>query len=116
MTIYKWFAEFKRDRVNLSDEFRGGRPSTAVNNNNIDAVRRIIEADSHVTYNINTAVCLNFDFVLDSDAILILISIPVMLLDNSDPGPIFDLTPVSSPHFGPCPASQFRFRCRSRCR
>ncbi|GBP50605.1 hypothetical protein EVAR_29364_1 [Eumeta japonica] len=27
-TIYNWFAEFKRGRVNLSDEFRDGRPST----------------------------------------------------------------------------------------
>ncbi|GBP28349.1 hypothetical protein EVAR_11812_1 [Eumeta japonica] len=31
-TIYNWFVELKRGRVNLSDEFRDGRPSTAVNN------------------------------------------------------------------------------------
>ncbi|GBP46586.1 hypothetical protein EVAR_95048_1 [Eumeta japonica] len=49
-TIYNWFAEFKRDRVNPSDGFRGGRPSTAVNNKNIDAVRRVIKTDRHVTY------------------------------------------------------------------
>ncbi|GBP29672.1 Putative inorganic phosphate cotransporter, partial [Eumeta japonica] len=50
MIIYKWFAEFKRGRVNLSDEFRYGPPFTAVNNKNVDAVRRMIEADRHVTY------------------------------------------------------------------
>ncbi|GBP79239.1 hypothetical protein EVAR_87334_1 [Eumeta japonica] len=32
------------------DECRDGRPSTAVNNKKIDVVRRIIEADRHVTY------------------------------------------------------------------
>ncbi|GBP45960.1 hypothetical protein EVAR_41262_1 [Eumeta japonica] len=32
------------------DEFRDGRPSTAVNNKNIDAVRRMIETDMYVTY------------------------------------------------------------------
>ncbi|GBP32960.1 hypothetical protein EVAR_20140_1 [Eumeta japonica] len=42
--------EFKRGRVYLRGEFRGGRPSTAENNKNIDAVRRTIESDRHVTY------------------------------------------------------------------
>ncbi|GBP71912.1 Mariner Mos1 transposase [Eumeta japonica] len=32
--IYNWFAEFKWDCVNFSDEFRDDRPSTAVNNKN----------------------------------------------------------------------------------
>ncbi|GBP26130.1 hypothetical protein EVAR_15144_1 [Eumeta japonica] len=50
MPIYNWFAEFQRDRINLSDEFRDDRPSTVVNNKNLDAVRRKIETDSHVTY------------------------------------------------------------------
>lgn len=49
-TVYSWFAEFKRGRINLSDESRDGRPSTAVTNKNIDAVRRMIETDRHVTY------------------------------------------------------------------
>ncbi|GBP73766.1 hypothetical protein EVAR_42938_1 [Eumeta japonica] len=31
-TIYNWFAEFKRGRINLSNEFRDGRPSSDVNN------------------------------------------------------------------------------------
>ncbi|GBP41801.1 hypothetical protein EVAR_26923_1 [Eumeta japonica] len=42
--------QFKRGRVNLRDEFRDGRTSTAVDNKNIDAVRRAIETDRHVTY------------------------------------------------------------------
>ncbi|GBP81610.1 hypothetical protein EVAR_21240_1 [Eumeta japonica] len=49
-TIYNWFAEFKRGLVYLSDEFRDGRPSTALNNKNIDVVRRMIETDRHVSY------------------------------------------------------------------
>ncbi|GBP05431.1 hypothetical protein EVAR_2966_1 [Eumeta japonica] len=46
MTIYNCFAEFKRGRVNLNDEFRDGRPFTA-ENKTIDAVRRMIETDRH---------------------------------------------------------------------
>ncbi|GBP47970.1 hypothetical protein EVAR_40394_1 [Eumeta japonica] len=34
-----WFSDFKRGHVNLSDEFRDGRSSTAVNNKNIDTMR-----------------------------------------------------------------------------
>ncbi|GBP75145.1 hypothetical protein EVAR_42388_1 [Eumeta japonica] len=41
-TIYNWFAQFKHSRVNLIDEFRDGRPPTAVNNKYIDAVRTMI--------------------------------------------------------------------------
>ncbi|GBP76320.1 hypothetical protein EVAR_59266_1 [Eumeta japonica] len=50
-TIYNWFAEFKHSLVNLDDEFRDCRPSTAVNNKNIVAMRRMIKTDRHVTYN-----------------------------------------------------------------
>ncbi|GBP54828.1 hypothetical protein EVAR_87901_1 [Eumeta japonica] len=49
-TAYKWFAEFKCSRVNLSDEFRDSCPSTAMNNKNINVVHRITETDKHVTY------------------------------------------------------------------
>ncbi|GBP46082.1 hypothetical protein EVAR_41435_1 [Eumeta japonica] len=42
--------EFKRGRVNLRDEFFDYCPSTAVNNKNIDGVRRMIETDRHVSY------------------------------------------------------------------
>jgi [histone H3]-lysine36 N-dimethyltransferase SETMAR len=48
--IYRWFSEFKFGRSSLSDEFRGGRPSTSVVAKNIDAVRQMIEMDRHVTY------------------------------------------------------------------
>lgn len=48
-TVYDWFSEFNRGRNSLSDEFRKGRPSTAVPEN-IDAVRVMIEEDRHVTY------------------------------------------------------------------
>ncbi|GBP65178.1 Putative uncharacterized protein FLJ37770 [Eumeta japonica] len=48
-TIYNWFAEINRGRVNLSDEFRDGRPSTAVNIKTIGAVCHMIETDRHVT-------------------------------------------------------------------
>ncbi|GBP04705.1 hypothetical protein EVAR_3665_1 [Eumeta japonica] len=41
-TIYNWFSEFKGGRVNLCDKFRYGQSSTAVNNKNIDAMRRMI--------------------------------------------------------------------------
>ncbi|GBP56175.1 hypothetical protein EVAR_23615_1 [Eumeta japonica] len=49
-TIYNWFAEFKRGRVNLSAEFRDDRASAAVNDKNIDAVCLMIETDRHVNY------------------------------------------------------------------
>ncbi|GBP49994.1 hypothetical protein EVAR_37079_1 [Eumeta japonica] len=39
----------KRGRVNLKDEFRDGRPSTAVNDKNVDDVRRMITTNRHVT-------------------------------------------------------------------
>jgi len=49
-TVRRWFAEFKRGRCSLSDEYREGRPSTAVTPENIDNVRTMIKADRHVTY------------------------------------------------------------------
>lgn len=49
-TVYSLFAEFPHSCVNLSDEFRDGRPSNAVNNENVVAVSRMIEIDGHVTY------------------------------------------------------------------
>ncbi|GBP43762.1 hypothetical protein EVAR_28937_1 [Eumeta japonica] len=41
---------FKRGRVNLSDGFRDGHPSTAVNNKTIDAVRRVVETGRHLPF------------------------------------------------------------------
>ncbi|GBP52868.1 hypothetical protein EVAR_39032_1 [Eumeta japonica] len=45
-----WFIELKRGRVDLRDECGDGRPSTAVNDKNIGAVRCTIETNKHVTY------------------------------------------------------------------
>ncbi|GBP38119.1 hypothetical protein EVAR_80402_1 [Eumeta japonica] len=50
MIVYNWFSEFKRGLVNLNDEFSDGRPSTAVNNKNIDAVRLIIKISRRLIY------------------------------------------------------------------
>lgn len=49
-TIYRWFAEFQRERDSLSDALREGRPKSAVSPENIDAVRELIKEDRHVTY------------------------------------------------------------------
>ena len=49
-TIYNWFKEFSRGRKNLSDDFREGRPKSAVTSENIDAVRKLIATDRHETY------------------------------------------------------------------
>jgi histone-lysine N-methyltransferase SETMAR len=48
--VYNWYNEFKRKRKSLKDEPREGRPKTAVVPENIDAVRKLIEVDRHVTY------------------------------------------------------------------
>ena len=53
-TVYRWFAEFKRDRTSLSDEFREGRPKTAVTPQNVDAVRSLIMEDSKCTYRLTS--------------------------------------------------------------
>lgn len=49
-TVKNWFNEFNRGRRSLNDEFRGGRPKSAVVPENIDAVRELIVQDRHVTY------------------------------------------------------------------
>ncbi|CAH2006364.1 unnamed protein product [Acanthoscelides obtectus] len=49
-TISRWYAEFKRGRVSLSDDPRVGGPKTAVTQENVDAVRKLIIEDRHVTY------------------------------------------------------------------
>ncbi|GBP66169.1 hypothetical protein EVAR_81826_1 [Eumeta japonica] len=49
-TNHNWFFEFKRDHVNVSDEFRDGRSFTAMKDKNVDATCRLIETDRQVTY------------------------------------------------------------------
>lgn len=49
-TVYHWFAEFRRGRVDVSDAPREGRPRTLIVPATVDAVRKVIEADRNVTY------------------------------------------------------------------
>ncbi|CAH1981318.1 unnamed protein product [Acanthoscelides obtectus] len=49
-TISRWYGEFKRGRVSLSDDSGLGAPKTAVTQENVDAVRKLIIEDIHVTY------------------------------------------------------------------
>ncbi|CAH2007870.1 unnamed protein product [Acanthoscelides obtectus] len=48
-TISRWYGEFKRGRVSLSEDPRVGAPKTAVTQEN-DAMRKLIIEDRHVTY------------------------------------------------------------------
>ncbi len=49
-TIFRWFAAFKIGKTNLEDDPRTGRPASAVTQENIDAVERMIDEDRRVTY------------------------------------------------------------------
>lgn len=49
-TVFRWYLEFDRGRTSLQDEFREGRPKSAVLPQTIDAVRNLIMQDRHVTY------------------------------------------------------------------
>ncbi|CAH1965442.1 unnamed protein product [Acanthoscelides obtectus] len=49
-TISRWYEEFKRERVSLSDDPRVDAPKTAVTQENVNAVRKPIIEDRHVTY------------------------------------------------------------------
>ncbi|CAH1996093.1 unnamed protein product [Acanthoscelides obtectus] len=49
-TISRWYGELKRGRVSLSDNPRMDAPKTAVTQENVDAVRKRIIEDRHVTY------------------------------------------------------------------
>ncbi|CAH2015084.1 unnamed protein product, partial [Acanthoscelides obtectus] len=49
-TIFRWYEESKRGRVSLSDDPRVGAPQTVVTQENVDAVRKLIIEDRHVTY------------------------------------------------------------------
>ena len=48
-TVYKWFAEFKRGRVELNDDVRSGRPVTASGDDNVADVKRLVEADRRIS-------------------------------------------------------------------
>lgn len=48
-SIGSWYAEFRRTRQSVEDEPRTGRPPTAVTEENVNAVRELIESDPHIT-------------------------------------------------------------------
>ena len=45
-----WFGEFRMGRQSLEDEPRAGRPHTAVTDENVAAIRKLITEDPHITY------------------------------------------------------------------
>ncbi|CAH1408195.1 unnamed protein product [Nezara viridula] len=49
-TISRWYREFKRGNFQLEDAPRSGRPASAVTEENINAVRKLLEEDGGVTY------------------------------------------------------------------
>jgi histone-lysine N-methyltransferase SETMAR len=49
-TIYNWYREFKKGRVFLRDEFGEGGPRTAVADENIAAVRAMLEEVRRTSY------------------------------------------------------------------
>ncbi|CAH1966487.1 unnamed protein product [Acanthoscelides obtectus] len=49
-TISRWYGEFKRGRASLSDHPWMGASKTAVTQENVEAVRKLIIEDRHVTY------------------------------------------------------------------
>ncbi|CAH2016235.1 unnamed protein product, partial [Acanthoscelides obtectus] len=49
-TISRWYGEFKRGRVSLSVDPRVDAPKTAVTQENVDAVRKLIIEERRVTY------------------------------------------------------------------
>ncbi|GBP42140.1 hypothetical protein EVAR_21145_1 [Eumeta japonica] len=50
VTIYHWFSEFNRERSMLTEEFKEGRPKSVVVPHSINAVRKLMMQDRHVTY------------------------------------------------------------------
>ncbi|CAH1992240.1 unnamed protein product [Acanthoscelides obtectus] len=52
-TISRWYGEFKRGRVSLSEDPRVGAPKTAVTQENVDAVRKLIIEDRHASLKIS---------------------------------------------------------------
>ncbi|CAH1985236.1 unnamed protein product [Acanthoscelides obtectus] len=48
-TISRWYGEFKRGRVSLSDDPRVGAPKTAVTQENVHDVRKLIIEDRHTS-------------------------------------------------------------------
>ncbi|CAH1977141.1 unnamed protein product [Acanthoscelides obtectus] len=59
-TISRLYGEFKRGRVSLSDDPRVGAPKTAVTQENVDAVRKLIIEDRHASLKISKTSIQNY--------------------------------------------------------
>lgn len=51
-TIYSWYHQFVHGRESIQDDHRDGRPSTANNEENVSAIREMIEHDRRLTVRI----------------------------------------------------------------
>ena len=49
-TVKRWYKEFNRGCHSLTDEIRKGHPKSVVESENINAVKKLIMQDRHVTY------------------------------------------------------------------
>ncbi|XP_026326829.1 protein GVQW3-like [Hyposmocoma kahamanoa] len=49
-TVFNWFAEFKRGRESFEDEAKLGRPPTAVTQENVQAIKKVIRENRQPTY------------------------------------------------------------------
>ncbi|KYN36545.1 hypothetical protein ALC56_09090 [Trachymyrmex septentrionalis] len=47
--VYRWYKMFSKDREDVNDEERAGRPSTSTTDENIDEVKKIVLANRRIT-------------------------------------------------------------------
>ena len=47
--VYRWYARFRDGREDVKDDARGGRPSTARTDENVESVRRMLAEDRRTT-------------------------------------------------------------------
>ncbi|GBP81408.1 Putative uncharacterized protein FLJ37770 [Eumeta japonica] len=48
--VYNWRNELRRGRTKVTDDLREGRPPTATTEDDVSAVRLVVETDKRVTY------------------------------------------------------------------
>jgi transposase len=49
-TVFRWYPEFQRGNFSLEDDSRSGSPASSVTEENVAAVRKMLESDKHVTH------------------------------------------------------------------